>query len=146
MSVTAAGTDDDRRAGGFIGGRLIKLDARNVFGRVALRARRAVCPEGNRRRLTRSLSRGLIQVLSEGGGEYADRKQEQSKICHYEFHHSAFAGSVPLAVLIRLLYGSRNIAIGNRSANPTVCINGEPLAEFKKIVNPRGCYIAIGWM
>src|SRR5262249_38418232 len=98
-SVTAAGTNDYRRAGGFVGGRLIKLDARNVFGRVALRARRARRPERNRRRLTGSLSRRLIRVLSERGREFADRKQEQSKNCHHEFHH--------LASLLKLEYFDR---------------------------------------
>src|SRR5262249_4368766 len=89
MSVTAAGTNNDRRASGLVRRRLIKLDARNVVGRGALRSRRAVRPEGNRRRLTRSLIRGLIRVLSERSGEYADRNQEQSWNYHYEFHRSA---------------------------------------------------------
>src|SRR5262245_20741943 len=87
--VTAAGTNDDRRAGGLVGGRSIELYARDVFGLIALCARRATCPEWNWRRSTRSLCRGLIRILSERGGDDADWNQEQCGFYRYKFHHSA---------------------------------------------------------
>src|SRR5262245_17471881 len=125
MSITAAGTDDDRRAGGFIGGRLIELHARNVFRSLALRARRALLPQGNRRRLVRSLGRRLIRVLS----KYTDGEQEQSKICHHEFHHSA-----------SLLKSA--CSDGKPQRKPSSLLKRRTARGVQKIVNRRGCYIA----
>src|SRR5262249_35094415 len=89
MTVTAPGTNDDCRAGGFACGRLVKLNARNVFGIIALCARRGSRPEGNWCRLTRSLGGRLIRILDGRGAEDAERNEEQRWICHHNFNHSA---------------------------------------------------------